>query len=136
MTFSVFRGIIIVLYYDRVFTGHKEVIHMSKNLVTFFSAGGVTAKYAKALAKESGSELFEIMPETPYTEADIKWTNPLSRCNKEKIGNKDVEIADRIENFEEYDTVFIGFPIWYYGAPNIIKTFIKNKELFAELINI
>lgn len=99
-----------------------------KALVAYFSAEGTTAKVAKNLAVQAGCELFEISPQTPYTAADINWKNPLSRCNKEMIGKKDVPIADCIDDLEKYDTIFIGFPIWYAGAPNIIRTFIKQYD--------
>ncbi len=101
---------------------------MSKALTAYFSAGGITAKVAKNLARQAETDLFEIKPVEPYTDADIKWTNPLARCNKEKLGKKDIPIAERLENLADYDTVFIGFPIWYYGAPNIISSFIKEYD--------
>lgn len=101
---------------------------MKNTIVTYFSASGTTASVAKKLAESIDADLFEIKPEKPYTEADLKWTNPLARCNREKIGRKDVPIAGTIENLNEYDTVFIGFPIWYYGAPNIINTFVKDYD--------
>ena len=101
---------------------------MSKKLVAYFSASGVTAKVAERLAASIDAELFEIVPKEPYTEADLRWTNPLARCNREKIGRKDVPIAATVENMESFDTVFIGFPIWYYGAPNIIVTFLKGYD--------
>ena len=97
-------------------------------LVCYFSAEGTTAKVAKNLAAQAELEVFEIVPEDPYSASDINWKNPLARCNKEKLGKKDVKIRDRVKNFSEYDTVFIGFPIWYYGAPNIISTFIKEYD--------
>ena len=105
-------------------------------LITYFSAEGTTAKVAKDLAAATGFDIFEIVPEKPYTAADIKWTNPLARCNKEKFGNKDVPVTGKVENFADYDTVLIGFPIWYYGAPNVINTFCKGydwsgKKVFA-----
>ncbi|MBR1763810.1 MAG: flavodoxin [Ruminococcus sp.] len=101
---------------------------MSKTLVACFSAGGNTARLGRAIAKAAEADFFEIKPETPYTESDIRWTNPLARCNKEKIGRKDVPIVGSVEDFESYDTVYIGFPIWYYGAPNIISTFVKAYD--------
>lgn len=101
---------------------------MSKILVTYFSAEGTTARLAKRLAESLGADIFEIKPETPYTAADIKWTNPLARCNREKIGRKDVPISGKIENIKDYDNILIGFPIWYYGAPNIIHTFLKQYD--------
>ncbi len=104
---------------------------MSKQLVTYFSASGVTAKVAEKLAAVTEADLFEIKPVEPYTEKDLKWTNPLARCNKEKIGKKDIPISGKIENMEDYDVVFVGFPIWYYSAPNIIVTFLKSYD-FSE----
>ena len=100
---------------------------MSK-LVAFFSAEGTTKALAEELAGQIGADLFEIVPVQPYTAADIKWTNPLARCNKEKISGKDVPVAGKIENFADYDTVLLGFPIWYYGAPNVVGTFCKGYD--------
>lgn len=99
-----------------------------KTLITLFSAEGNTAAVAKELAKESGIDIFEIVPEVPYSKADIKWTNPLARCNKEKLGKKDVPVAGKIEGFEDYDKVLIGFPIWYGAAPNVVNTFCKGYD--------
>ncbi len=99
-----------------------------KTLVAYFSAQGTTKKVAEEFASSTGADIFEIVPEIPYTNADIKWTNPLARCNKEKIGKKDVPVKGRIENFEEYDRVYLGFPIWYYAAPNVINTFCKGYD--------
>ena len=99
------------------------------SLVAYFSAeAGTTAKVAKDLAKKIGADLFEIKPETPYSKADLRYMNPLARCNREKFGNKDVPVADRIENLSQYDTVYIGFPIWYGAAPNVVNTFCKGYD--------
>ena len=97
-------------------------------LAAFFSAEGTTAGYAKALAEAVGADLFEIRPETPYTAADIRWTNPLARCNREKLGKKDVPVRDTVENWDQYGTVLLGFPIWYYAAPNVVNTFCKAYD--------
>lgn len=101
-----------------------------KALITYFSAsaGRVTAELAEALAEASGADLFEIRPEQPYTEADLKYMNPMARCNREKLGKKDVPVADHIDDFDQYDVVCIGFPIWYAVAPNIINTFLKEYD--------
>ena len=99
-----------------------------KTLVAYFSASGNTASLAKRVAQAAKADLFEIKPVEPYTDADLRWTNPLARCNKEKIGKKDVPIADKVENFDEYELVLIGFPVWYYAAPNIIETFVKSYD--------
>ena len=101
---------------------------MGKKLIVYFSAEGTTGKLARTLAEETDADLFEIKPENLYTAADIKWTNPLARCNREKIGKKDVPVIGNVENWDEYETVFLGFPIWYYGAPNVVNTFCKGYD--------
>ena len=68
------------------------------------------------------------MPREPYSAADITWTNPLARCNREKIGKKDVPVAGTVADWESYDRVYLGFPIWYYGAPNVVNTFCKGYD--------
>lgn len=102
---------------------------MSKKLVAYFSCSGITEKLAKKIAEKSGADLFEIKPQVPYTEADANWRNPLARCNKEKIGKKDVAIEKTVENIAEYDTIFLGFPIWYWNAPNVVITFVKQHDM-------
>ena len=101
---------------------------MNKILITYFSAGGVTAKVAKDLAASIGADLFEIRPQTPYSAADIKWTNPLARCNREKLGKKDVPVSGQVEGFDRYDAVLLGFPIWYGCQPNVVNTFCKGYD--------
>ena len=96
--------------------------------MAYFSAQGTTAALAKALAEKTGADLFELQPREPYTAADIKWTNPLARCNREKIGKKDVPVAGTVADWESYDRVYLGFPIWYYGAPNVVNTFCKGYD--------
>ena len=99
---------------------------MGKALVAYFSASGVTAKLAKRLADVIGADLFEIKPEQVYTKADLNWQDKKSRSSVEMndmscrpaIGNK-------VENMEQYDTVFVGFPIWWYREPSIIDTFME-----------
>ncbi len=105
-----------------------------KTLVAYFSASGYTASLAKRVAQAAKADLFEIKPVEPYTDADLRWTNPLARCNKEKIGRKNVPIADRVEDFDEYDLVLIGFPVWYYAAPNIIETFVKSYDFSGKKV--
>ena len=101
---------------------------MNKTLIAYFSAQGTTAKIAKDAAKLLDADVFEIKPEVPYTVADIKWTNPLARCNKEKIGKKDVPVVGEIENFGDYQQVILCFPIWYGCAPNVVNTFCKGYD--------
>lgn len=97
---------------------------MGKKLVAFFSASGVTKAAAERLAKAAGADLFEIRPAVPYTRADLDWTDKKSRSSVE-MNNPDSrpEIAEKVPNMGDYDTVFIGFPIWWYVAPTIIQHF-------------
>lgn len=99
-----------------------------KILVAYFSAEGTTAAMANKLASAVGADVFEIVPEKPYAPADIKWTNPLARCNREKLGKKDVPVAGSVEDWDQYDLVCLGFPIWYYEAPNVVHTFCKGYD--------
>ena len=107
-----------------------------KTLVVYFSAEGHTARVAREFAESIGADVFEIVPEEPYTDADINWRNPLSRCNKEKFGEKDVPVAGRVETFGDYDTVYIGFPIWYGCAPNVVNTFCKDYDWTGKTVKI
>ena len=98
-------------------------------LVAFFSAeAGRTAKVARELAERLGADIFEIKPEKEYSAADLNYMNPLARCNREKFGNRDVPVAGRIEGLSDYDTVYIGFPIWYGAAPNVVNTFCSGYD--------
>ncbi len=99
-----------------------------KTLIVYFSAEGTTARLAKQLSEALEADLYEIKPLHPYTQTDIRYTNPLARCNREMIGKKDVPVVGRIAEFGTYDTVFIGFPIWYGGAPNVVSTFCKEYD--------
>lgn len=105
-------------------------------LVTYFSAEGTTAKVAKDYAESINADVFEIVPQEPYTKADINYMNPISRCNREQLGGKDVPIAGSIENFDKYDTVYIGFPIWYGQAPRVIHTFASGYDWTGKMVHL
>ena len=105
-----------------------------KTLVAYFSATGNTASLAKRVAKAANADLFEIKPVQPYSDADLRWTNPVARCNKEKMGKKNVPIADRVADFDEYEMIYIGFPVWYFAAPNIIETFVKSYDFSGKKV--
>lgn len=105
-------------------------------LVTFFSAEGTTAKVAKEYAEKIGADIFEIVPEEPYTKSDINYLNPVSRCNREQIAGKDVPVAGKIEGFDKYDTIYIGFPIWYAQAPRVIHTFCKGYDWTGKTVHL
>ena len=102
---------------------------MIKTLIVYFSAeSGTTARVAKDAAAALGADLYEITPEKPYTAADLRYTNPLARCNREFFAKKDVPVVGRIDNFADYDTVLIGFPIWYGCAPLVVSSFCKGCD--------
>ena len=106
-----------------------------KTLVVYFSAeSGRTRGVAESLASAIGADLFEIRPEKPYTAADLNYINPLSRCNREKFGKKKVPFAGDAENFESYDTVLIGFPIWYGCAPLVVNSFCKDYDFTGKKV--
>ena len=104
-------------------------------LIAYFSAEGTTAKVAKEFAVKTGADVFEIVPVNPYTKSDINYLNPLSRCNKEQFGGRDVPVAGRIDDFDKYDTVYIGFPIWYGQAPRVIHTFAKDYDWSGKTVH-
>ena len=107
----------------------------TKNLVAFFSASGVTKGVAECLAKATGSKLFEIKPVQPYSTADLDWTNKRSRSTLEmKDPSSRPEIVGMPNDLAAYDLVFIGFPIWWYTAPTIIKTFLEAGDFSGKEI--
>ena len=108
---------------------------MSRKLVAFFSASGVTAKVAEKLSDTIGADLFAIEPKVSYTKADLDWMDKNSRSTLEmKDPASRPEIARVRDNMEEYDTVFVGFPIWWYVAPTIINTFLESYDLTGKTI--
>ena len=108
---------------------------MSKKLVAYFSASGVTKRVAEQLAQAAGADLFAIEPAVPYTKADLDWTNKRSRSSMEMNDpSSRPEIAGRLDNMGEYDTIFLGFPIWWYVAPTIINTFLESYDFSGKAI--
>ena len=101
---------------------------MSALIIYFSAETGKTAQVAKALAAKTGADLFEIIPDPPYSKADLNYMNPLSRCNKEHFGKKDVPVSGRVEGFDSYDTIYLGFPIWYGCAPDVVHSFCKGYD--------
>ena len=104
--------------------------NMNKTLVAYFSATGTTKAAAQRLAKEKNADLFEIVPAEPYSAADLDWTNKQSRSSLEmKDRSSRPAIKGGCPNMADYDTVWIGFPIWWYTAPTIVNTFIEAHDL-------
>ena len=108
---------------------------MSKILVAYFSAGGVTRGVAKALAEAVGADLYEIKPQVPYTTADLDWRDQKSRSSVEMADKSSrPPIAGNDANVGAYDAVFVGFPIWWYIAPSIINTFLESYHFAGKTI--
>ena len=115
---------------------HKEEeFEMSRKLVAYFSASGVTAKLAEQLSEAIGADLHEIRAKEQYSQADLDWRNDKSRSSIE-MKNKTFrpEIVDDKISISEYDTVFVGFPIWWYVAPTIINTFLESHVFSGKTV--
>ena len=108
---------------------------MSKILVAYFSASGVTKKVAEKLAALVNADIHEIKPKVPYTKADLNWMDKKSRSSVE-MNDKTFrpEIVKEDLNLSSYDTILLGFPIWWYVAPTIINTFLENYDLSGKRI--
>lgn len=108
---------------------------MSRKLVAYFSASSVTAKVAEKLSEAIGADLYAIEPEVPYTKADLDWMDKKSRSTIEMNNPASrPAIAGKRDNMNDYDTVFVGFPIWWYVAPTIINTFLESYDLTGKTI--
>ena len=108
---------------------------MAKTLVAYFSAGGVTAKVAAKVAQAANADLYEIKPAVPYTKADLNWMDKKSRSSVE-MNDKSFRpaIADKNAPIADYDTILLGFPIWWYVAPTIINTFLEAYDFSGKKI--
>ena len=108
---------------------------MSRKLVAYFSASGVTAKVAELLADAAGADVYQIEPAVEYTQADLNWMDKTSRSSVE-MNNKKLRPAmvDTDAKIEEYDTIFLGFPIWWYVAPTIVNTFLEKYDFSGKKI--
>lgn len=108
---------------------------MKKTLAAYFSASGVTAEAAKKLAKAAGADLYEIKPAVPYTDKDLDWRNEQSRSSVEMRSKASrPALADNNADISQYDTIFLGFPIWWYVAPTIINTFLESYDFSGKTI--
>ena len=108
---------------------------MSKTLVAYFSASGVTARAAKEIADAVGADLYEIRPAEPYSQADLNWMDKKSRSTVEMNDPAcRPAIAGAVEHMEQYDTVFVGFPVWWYVEPRIVDTFLESYDFSGKTI--
>lgn len=117
-------------------TANKGALNMNKKvLIAYFSATGTTKKVAENLAKATGGDLYEIKPLQPYTREDLDWTNDKSRSSVEMKNKKyRPEIVDDDFSVSEYDTVFLGFPIWWGVAPTVVNTFLERHDFSNKTI--
>ena len=108
---------------------------MSKKLVAYFSASGVTKKLAEKLAAAVDADLFEIRPKIPYTKADLNWMDKQSRSTVEmRDPSSRPALADHDAPIAEHDVILLGFPIWWYVAPTIINTFLESYDLSGKTV--
>ncbi len=108
---------------------------MSRTLTAYFSASGTTKRAAQRLAQAIGSDLYEIKPAAAYTQADLNWMDKQSRSSLEmKDPTCRPKLADRDAAVEQYDRIFLGFPIWWYTAPSIIRTFLESYDFTGKTI--
>ena len=108
---------------------------MSKILVAYFSASGVTARAAREMAQAVGADLYEIRPAEPYTDADLNWMDKKSRSTVEMNDPAcRPAIAEPVEGMDQYDTVFVGFPIWWYVEPRIVDTFLERYDFSGKTL--
>lgn len=107
---------------------------MKKVLVTYFSAGGVTAKVAKRLAETINADLCAIEPAQPYTRKDLNWLNPKSRSSVEMKDRNSRPALLKAVDVSGYDVVFVGFPLWWYREPSIIDTFMETADLKGKTV--
>lgn len=108
---------------------------MSKKLVAYFSASGVTKKVALRLAQEELAELFEICPKIEYTSDDLNWMDDNSRSSLEmKAQSCRPEILNKLDNLDQYEIIYLGFPIWWYVEPRIINTFLESYNFSKKQI--
>ena len=108
---------------------------MSKKLVAYFSASGVTENVAKLLAEAAGADLYQIKPKVPYTKGDLDWMDKNARSTVEmRDKSSRPAIVDDDAKVGDYDVVFVGFPIWWYVAPTIINTFLEKYDFSGKTI--
>ena len=113
----------------------KENKEMKKVLVAYFSASGVTKGVAQQLAEVTGGTLHEIKPAQPYTDADLDWHNKQSRSSVEMQDKSSrPAITDKLKNMQDYDIIYVGFPIWWYTCPTIINTFMEAYDFQGKTV--
>lgn len=112
----------------------KKSSSEKKVLVVYFSATGSTERVAKVIKNTAKADIYEIRPRKPYTDADLDWTDDASRVNKEHDSGTEPEISGTVSNIKKYDVVYLGYPIWWGEAPNIMHTFLKKHNLSGKTV--
>ena len=108
---------------------------MKKAFIAYFSCGGTTKALAQKLSELTGGELYEIKPAVPYTDADLDWTDSHARSTVEMQNSASrPALSGPLPNLADYDTVFVGFPIWWYVAPTIICSFLERVHLSGKTV--
>lgn len=108
---------------------------MNKKLICYFSASGITKQVAEKISQAVNGDLFEIEPVEKYTEADLDWTDKTSRSSIEMQDKTSrPKIKNQVNNIGDYDTIILGFPVWWYTAPTIINTFIEENDLSGKMV--
>lgn len=107
---------------------------MGNVLVAYFSATGTTKRLAEKVAETVGGELFEIRPREPYTAADLDWRDGESRSSIEMGDASSRPEIEEVPDLSPYDTVFIGFPIWWYTAPHVVWSFVEKASLAGKTV--
>ncbi len=109
---------------------------MCKSLVAYFSATGTTGVVATKLAKAIGADIYEIVPEVPYTNEDLDWKDKSSRSSVEMQdkSSRPAIGSEPVEDIEQYDTVFIGAPVWWYVMPHILNSFLEHYDLTGKKV--
>ncbi len=132
---NVIRGWEKEMKYNPPKTQKERVFSMAKTLVAYFSASGVTARVARALASAAGADLYEIRPQQPYTAADLDWNNKKSRSTLEMTGRMPhPALADHDANVAAYDRILLGFPIWWGVAPTVVNSFLEAYDFTGKEI--
>lgn len=112
-----------------------ETTMEQKVLVAYFSASGTTKAVALQLAEVAGADLHEIKPEQPYTDADLDWNDKQSRSSVEmQDKHSRPAITAKLQNMNDYDVVYVGFPIWWYTCPTIINTFMEAYDFHGKTL--
>ncbi len=114
---------------------NKKENKQMKTLVAYFSATGTTKGVAQQLAEVTGADLHEIKPEKPYTDADLDWQDKQSRSTIEMEDKSSrPAITGKLPNMQEYDVIYVGFPIWWYTCPTIINTFMESYDFKGKTV--